>query len=280
MRKSIVLSVVAVVLLMSQLIPSVHSTRADQPTKTRTITVTGSAQINVVPDEIVIRVGIDTSDKSLTTAKNLNNDIVNKILTVAKTNDIKPEYVQTDALFLSPTGGYKPGETVYSIHKTLVVTLQDNAKVIDVLSGILEAGASNIYGIEYRSTKMREYKDQARSLAIKAAKEKAMAMTADLGAKLGVPDTITEDQLWSYSPWCFNYYGNYNNFNNNYNFYCGYNGYNNFGMNGGANSIVNAPNGNAGGQATGGQGSNDEHSAAAGQLQVYAHVTIVFELAD
>jgi uncharacterized protein YggE len=68
----------------------------------------------------------------------------------------------------------------------------------------LEAGATHVHGVQFRTTELRTHKDQARSLAIKAAREKAVALAGELGQGVGQPQQIHEDQSgwWSpYSSW-------------------------------------------------------------------------------
>ena len=42
-------------------------------------------------------------------------------------------------------------------------------------SSAIEAGANKVQGLEFLTTELRKYRDQARSMAIKAAQEKAAA---------------------------------------------------------------------------------------------------------
>src|SRR5207253_2892836 len=49
-----------------------------------TISVTGDAQVNVVPDEVIITLGIETSDKVLKTAKNENDQRVAQVIATIK----------------------------------------------------------------------------------------------------------------------------------------------------------------------------------------------------
>lgn len=61
-------------------------------------------------------------------------------------------------------------------------------------SGVLEAGANYVHNVEFRTTELRKSRDQARTLAVQAAREKATALAGDLDQGLGEPLTITEEQ--------------------------------------------------------------------------------------
>ena len=80
---------------------------------------------------------------------------------------------------------------------------------------MLEAGATNVQGIQFRTTEIRKHKDQARAMAVKAAKEKAVAVAGELGQKIGKPYTIKEEEISNYD----NRYSNSNvNFNDSGNY--------------------------------------------------------------
>lgn len=65
-------------------------------------------------------------------------------------------------------------------------------KVPDVTADAVIAGATGVRDASLRSSQLRKYRDEARAKAIQAAKEKAIALATDLGAKVGKPYTITE----------------------------------------------------------------------------------------
>ncbi len=170
--------------------------------ETGTITVNGEAEVRIMPDEVILRLGIETSDKALTTAKQQNDRIVAKVLALAEQYAIPPEHVQTDYLGIEPryNDGYTQREFVgYFVHKTVVVTLRDLTKFEDLLSDLLESGVNYVHSIEFRTTDLRKYRDEARELALQAAREKATTMTATLGQEIGEPRSIQEEanNWWS-----------------------------------------------------------------------------------
>jgi uncharacterized protein YggE len=86
------------------------------------------------------------------------------------------------------------------VRKTIVITLKDVSKFEDVFTGALGAGATHVQGVQFRTTELRKYRDQARALAIQAAREKASALAGELGRKIGEPQSIEENSSgWSSS---------------------------------------------------------------------------------
>ena len=241
-------------------VPTVFA-QDDQPPQ-RKITVSGEAQINVVPDEVVITLGVETSDKSMSTAKRQNDSHVASLSAVARGFGIAPEQIRTN--YLSVGSRYYANNPI-TVRRTIAISLKDISKFDDLLNVILDLQGINLLGIQFRTSELPKYKDQARSLAIKAARHKAEAMAGDLGQKLGKPITITEDRV-SWSSY-YDYYG----------YWWGYGGYGSqYGSaGGGPNAVQNAP-----APASGNAPSGSDDTLAPGQINVNARVTVTFELAD
>jgi uncharacterized protein YggE len=163
----------------------------------RLITVTGEAEVRVSPDEVILSLGVETWDKDLALATQENNERVKRIFALAKKYNVAPGHIRTDHISIEPR--YKDGEARedfigYCVRKTIVLTVRNVSKFEDLLNSALEAGANYVYGVQFRTTKLREYRAQARVLALRAAKEKAKNMAKELGQKVGRPYTIVEEQ--------------------------------------------------------------------------------------
>jgi len=179
------------------------STRADICPEKRLISVTGDAELKVFPDEVILHFGVETFDKDITVAKEKNDSIVTETLSKLKNFDIESKYIQTSQMNIQPRyDDYYQKENFlgYLVRKTMVITLKDINKFEEILSEVLKTGVNYIHNIQFQTTKLREYKDQARSLAIKAAKEKAMALAKELGQNIGKPHVINEypTSWWSW----------------------------------------------------------------------------------
>jgi uncharacterized protein len=178
-----------------------------EPTAPRLITTTGEAEVLVVPDEVVLTLGVETSNKQLSLAKQANDEIVAKVLAAAQRHGIAPKYLQTDQISIEPRyrDNYEQRDFVgYFVRKTIVITLKDISAFDAVLTDALEAGATYVHGIQFRTTELRKHRDEARALAIRAAQEKAVALAKELGQEVGQPHDIHEDQSqwWSwYNTW-------------------------------------------------------------------------------
>lgn len=173
-----------------------------------TVSVSGEAEIKVVPNEVILALGVETRDHSLSVARSHNDNAVRSVMAAIHSFQIDPTDVQTD--FIHVTIHYNNSETVvdhYVVEKSIAVTLKDVSKFEALLSAVLEAGANHVDNVEFLTTELRKYRDEARALAAKAAIEKANDLAAAAGLKVvGKPTSIS---TYSYGggAWYGRHYG-------------------------------------------------------------------------
>ncbi len=175
---------------------------AGQTPQTRSITVTGEAEIRVVPDEVRLTLGVQTWDEDVETARTGNDSIVQAVLARAAAHGIDRDHVQTDYISIEPR--YRDDYEVegfigFFVRKTIVVRIRDLSQFEDFLAESLSAGVNYVHGIEFRTTELRRHRDRARALAIQAAREKATAMAREAGLVVGEPISINEGYVGWYS---------------------------------------------------------------------------------
>ena len=176
-----------------------HSALA-QDEKTRPlITVSGQGEVLVVPDEVVFSLSAVTRDKDLLVAKTRNDEVVKKVLALARKYDVPANLVQTGHISLDEE--YSDEEATrrpkvflgYEVTKQIAIILRDVSKAEDLLGDIFKSGITRISNVEFRSTQSRKHRDQARAMAMKAAQEKATAMAREIGQSIGKAYSITEE---------------------------------------------------------------------------------------
>ena len=180
---------------------------ASEGSEPRTVTVTGEAEVKVARDEVVLVLGVESNNKDLAEVKKANDQRVRSVLAAAEAAGVPPKNVQTDYINIEPD--YRDESSTrrivgYIQRTTIVITLTDLSKFEKLLSGALGAGAEHVHSIDFRTSQLRKHRDQARALAIRAAKEKAIALAGELGQKVGKPHSIREGQSgwWSsYRSW-------------------------------------------------------------------------------
>jgi len=188
------LAVVAVVCL------AFCSARGQEPcAPPKIVKTTGTAEIKVTPDRAVIQVGVERQNPTAKAAKAATDGIARKLLTALKAQGIDDKDIQTAYLDLQPTTYYQKHVRInnFTATQSLSVTVRDLSKLDGVMDAVMSGGANRIDGIEYQSSELRKYRDQARDEATKAAKEKAVALAQALGNQVGKTYSIEEVQQWN-----------------------------------------------------------------------------------
>ena len=237
---------------------------AQYPPQPRLLNVSGQAQINVVPDQVYIYLGVETINPDLASAKSQNDEIVKKVLNLTQKFKIEPKHVQTDHISVFPEYAdvydqiAQMNKSVlkgYHVRKTVSICLKDISKFEELISRALSSGVTHVHGVQFMTTQLRKYRDEARAMAVKAAQNKANDLAKELGVKVGKPYTVSEySGGWSssYSSW----WGN--------------SGYYQYGSGMAQNIMQNAANS--------GDSPDFDGSVALGQIQVSASVNVSFEL--
>jgi uncharacterized protein len=169
---------------------------ADDKPEPPLITVTGEAEVNVIPDEVVFDVTVQTFNRDLRQAKTLTDEKVKALIALTRKYGVAAEDVQTDYIKLDPRyRGNDEARTLlgYSVRKDLLFTLRDVSKAEALLSDILEGGVTRLNSVRFQTSQLRKYRDQARASAIAAAREKALALTATIGQTIGKAYSIEEE---------------------------------------------------------------------------------------
>jgi uncharacterized protein len=161
----------------------------------RLISVTGTAEIKVVPDEVAITLGVDSRDKDLTVAKADNDQRMKKLLNVAHAAGVESKNIQTSALTMGPEYSDEriPKFLDYQVSQVVTITLTDLSKYEDLMTNSVKAGVNRVDGINFFVADPTKYREQARLQALRAARDKAKVMAAELGQAIGKPLEISEE---------------------------------------------------------------------------------------
>lgn len=172
------------------------------------ISVSGSAAVRVAPDEVYLTVGVESRDKNLQVATTDNRDRIARALAVIKRYGIPEKSVQVNYIDVQPTYDYQSSYTVpkaYVAHKSIGIKVTKLDTFEPLLTDLYAVGVNQVENIEFRNTDMRKHRDKARELAVIAAREKADALTSQLGAKRGRAVRISESSGWNWGGWAGRY---------------------------------------------------------------------------
>ena len=174
------------------------------------ITVSGQAEVRVLPDEVVFTLGVESVDKDILAARTRTDGRVKEVLAIAKRNDVKAEDVQTSYISIQPKYNtddldYEQRRAIkreflgYQVSKTIAVILRDISRFDSLLSDVLKAGVTRLGNVEFRDSQIRKHRDQARAMAMKAAQEKARLLAGEIGQAIGPAYSITEGVVIPYA---------------------------------------------------------------------------------
>jgi|tagenome__1003787_1003787.scaffolds.fasta_scaffold20536933_1 uncharacterized protein YggE len=181
---------------------------ADDKVPAKLVRVTGVSEVKVVPDRAVLEVGVEKQNASASLAKGAADAAARRILTSLRQSGVDEKDIQTTYLSLQPQFDYRKGMKIsyFVADQTMSITLRDLRQLDTVLDSLIKVGGNQINSIQYETSDLRKYRDQARDLAVKAAREKAEALAHALGQDIGKAYAIEEvpESTYGYSSYLSN----------------------------------------------------------------------------
>ncbi len=169
----------------------------------RTIHVSGTAVVNVKPDRALIQLGVQSNGRSAKEAQANNTATINKVTKALKALGIESKDIATDWYIIEPL--YEDYDSIrikgYRIYNVIAITMRDVDKANDAIVAAFQAGANQVVNVEFYTSELRKYRDQAREMAMKAASEKAKALAQTAGADTGCVLNINENTSSHFNGW-------------------------------------------------------------------------------
>lgn len=163
------------------------------------ISVIGEAEMSVSPDNAVFTLEVVNLDKDLSVAKRVNDDSVAKVLAAAANHKVDSKDIQTDSLTISPKyRSLKASQSAtefvgYEVTKRILVTMRDLKQLDSFMASVIAAGVNKVVSVDFGDSQYRLHQEQVRAMAVKNAKEKAVAYAQQLGQKVGRAYSIREE---------------------------------------------------------------------------------------
>jgi uncharacterized protein YggE len=171
----------------------------------RTVHVSGTAVVNVKPDLATLQLGVQSNGTTPDEVRTVNATAMQKVIKALSDLGIENKDISTDIYVIDPV--YENYDSLYikgyRINNVLEVTIRDVSKTSDVVAAALKAGVNQVIDLQFYTSDLRKYRDQARQLAIQAASEKAKALAGAAGAETGCVQEITENTSTSYNGWWY-----------------------------------------------------------------------------
>lgn len=196
--------------------------RADEPAP-RTVSLTGTATVKAVPDEVAVSFGVETrralgasarrdyvvgtsealkkSSELLAEAQAGAEESVKRVKEALKGMGIEERHIRTDSFQVQPDTWNDDGVLYfrgYLCRNSMSVVLKDTSKADACVDTVLKNGATHVYSVSFESTQIRKWRDEARKAACKAAREKADLIAGELGAKVKRVLNVSEGSVSVY----------------------------------------------------------------------------------
>lgn len=154
------------------------------------LTVSGSGQARVAPDEATVRLGVLAQAPTAREAQDRVNRTAAAVLDAVRKLGVPAERIQTAGLNLGPqyaqgrTGDQGPRITGYQASNTVSILVDDLAKTGPVIDAGLAAGANNLDGVEFGLRNDAAARAAALTDAVRVARAKAEALAQALRVRL------------------------------------------------------------------------------------------------
>lgn len=178
--------VLTALLLTSALAPTLMAQVSPAAQLPALVTVTGEHEATYVPDEVSFSFNVQTESEDLAAAKRDNAATVAELLAYLKSAGVAERDIQTR--YLNVSTRYRDPNRVqprYTADQYVSVELRDVSRFDEVNSGLLERGVTGINGPNFGYSKLEDLRAEVRIAAVKDARDKAEALAAALGQRVG-----------------------------------------------------------------------------------------------
>lgn len=198
--KSWILLIVSAIFQWGVALPLFSQTQGSQQVP-RTVTVVGFGEVHAKPDVARVQLGIEVTAETVQKATAANDRIMKSVFAALSENGIAPEDVQTTNYNLrrepqaeGPAPRYPRSNTPqgYRLTNMVMVVIRNLDSLGSVLDAATEAGANNIWGIQFSIDDPKAYIRDARRLAVADAAESAAGLAELVGRTAGEVLSISE----------------------------------------------------------------------------------------
>ena len=200
----IIIGLFTVARFVNEVKQSKYVGRGNQPSNV--ISVSGEGEVLAVSDIASLSINLNKEGKTAKEAQELLNESITKTLNYLKDQKIEDKDIKSEYGGLSPKYSYEqpacytypcpsrdPKIIGYTAMQSITVKVRDVDSASEVRTGLATIGVTDISGPTFSIDDEDLFKDEARSLAIEDAKEKAKVLAEELGVKLGKVVSFSEN---------------------------------------------------------------------------------------
>ncbi len=195
----------SVFLLLSGIDKGLAIKNSSKPSAQNTFPVTGEGKVSAVPDLATITLGILSQGATARIVQDDSAKKINDITAFVKKEGIDEKDIQTSQNSVYPTQDYRDGKqtiTGYQGNYTITIKVHGADQIKDklgsIIAGVTDNGANQINGVSLSVDNPDSLRQQAQEIAIENAKQKAQALAAKAGLKLGRIVSISDSGSGGY----------------------------------------------------------------------------------
>lgn len=169
--------------------------------------IAGSARISIPADMASVELGANAKGQTVQEAQQLTDEIMSKVLAVLKNLGIDEKDIITSNYSVytevpyEEYGSIKKQEPIYNMTNIINIKLYNIEQVSQVIDESTKAGANQIYGLTFGSSKQGEAYNEALQKAVEDAMQKATVIAAATGKTLGELVEIETDRDYGGEYW-------------------------------------------------------------------------------
>ncbi len=192
-----VLGVLVLALALGGTAAPAHAQDPDE--SRRTIEVTGTGTASGSPDVAVIQLGVQLFETDLGAAVTNANETMDAVIAALEEQGVASEDIRTSNFSIyqesgmpQPMDAAGTSETRYVVNNVVEVRVRDLEQISNVIQAALDAGANNVYGLNFGLDDADALQAEARTLAVEDARARAEALADAFGLAVGEPVSIRE----------------------------------------------------------------------------------------
>lgn len=173
----------------------------------RTLTVSGTATVALAADQATLNIGVYTASATASTAQAENAAVMEKVIAAILAQGVAKEDIITSDFSVYTGYDYeRNGAVQYNVNNMLNVIIRNLSMTAAVIDAATEAGANQMYGLNFESSAAASAYDKALSRAYDDALSNAQVLCRTASVELG--EILSLD--------AFNGYGGYYGIRNTY----------------------------------------------------------------
>jgi len=178
--------------------PVVQAQTSGETTLPRTITVVGEGTVSIEPDIAQANIGVEIFNASVQEASAEARAVMEQVIEALQQEGVVESDIQTSGYNIfaermyGPEGPSGDDEIRYRVTNNVAITIRDLSQVGSVLESAIDAGANNVFGVNFSLDDPSTVESEARESAVADAAAKAAELATLHELSVGPVISISE----------------------------------------------------------------------------------------